>query len=63
VKPDIEETLKFFDSLIKEHKEKDRTLREQLETLQTRYKLSELSIEEFERKKHELQTEIDKLWA
>ena len=63
VKPDIDETLTFFDSLIKEHKEKDRSLREQLETLQTRYKLSELSIEEYERKKHELQTEIDKIWV
>jgi chromosome segregation ATPase len=63
VKPDISETLTFFDSLIKEYKEKDRTLREQLETLQTRYKLSELSIEEYERNKHELQTEMDKLWA
>lgn len=63
VKPDVEKTLAFFDSLIKEVKEKDRTLREQLETLQTRYKLNELSIEEFERKKHEIQTEIDKIWA
>ena len=62
-KLDIEKTLAFFDSLIKEHKEKDRNLREQLETLQTRYKLSELSIEEYERKKRELQTEIDKIWA
>jgi len=63
VKPDIEETLMFFDSLIKEHKEKDRNLREQLETLQTRYKLSELSVEEYERRKRELQAEIDKIWA
>jgi len=63
VKPDVEETLTFFDSLIKEKKEKDRVLREQLETLQTRYKLNELSIEEYERKKHELQTELDKLWV
>jgi chromosome segregation ATPase len=63
IKPDIEETLTFFDSLIKEHKEKDRSLREQLETLQTRYKLSELSIEEYERRKRELQAEIDKIWA
>jgi len=63
VKPDIEKTLAFFDSLIKENKEKDRNLREQLETLQTRYKLSELSVEEYERRKRELQTEIDKIWA
>jgi len=63
VKPDVEETLAFFGSLIKEKKEKDRVLREQLETLQTRYKLNELSVEEYERKKHELQTELDKLWV
>ncbi len=63
VKPEIEKTIEFFNSLIKEHKEKDRVLREQLETLQTRYKLSELSIEEYERRKRELQTEIDKIWT
>jgi chromosome segregation ATPase len=63
VKPDINETIAFMDLLIKEHKERDRNLREQLETLQTRYKLSELSVEEYERRKRELQTEIDKIWA
>jgi len=62
VKPDIEEMLEFIDSLIKDRKEKEKKLREQLETLQTRYKLSELSIEEYERRKRELQAEIDKLW-
>ena len=62
VKPDVEEMLKFLDSLIKDRKEKEKKLREQLETLQTRYKLSELSIEEYERRKRELQAEIDKVW-
>ena len=62
VKPDIEEMLRFIDSLIKDRKEKEKKLREQLETLQTRYKLSELSIEEYERRKRELQAEIDKVW-
>jgi len=63
INPDIEETLDFFDSLTKERKDREKTLREQLETLQTRYKLSELSIEEYEKKKRELQAEIDKIWA
>jgi len=63
VSPDIDETLHFLDSLIKDRKEKERILREQLETLQTRYKLSELSIEEYERTKRELQAELDKIWA
>jgi len=62
VKPDIERMLEFIDSLIKDRKEKEKKLREQLETLQTRYKLSELSIEEYERRKRELQAEIDKIW-
>jgi len=62
VKPDIEEMLRFIESLIKDRKEKEKKLREQLETLQTRYKLSELSIEEYERRKRELQAEIDKVW-
>jgi len=63
INPDIEETLDFFDSLTKERKDREKTLREQLETLQTRYKLSELSIEEYEKKKRELQAEIDKIWT
>ena len=63
VKPSIEETLKFLESLISKRKEKEKNLREQLETLQTRYKLSELSIEEYERRKRELQAELDKIWA
>jgi len=63
VKPSIEETLKFLESLISKRKEKEKDLREQLETLQTRHKLSELSIEEYERKKRELQAELDKIWA
>ena len=63
VRPDIEKMFLTLGSLIKSLKEKDRNLREQLETLQTRYKLSELSIEEYERRKKEIQTEIDKLWA
>jgi len=62
VKPDIERMLEFIDSLIKDRKEKEKKLREQLETLQTRYKLSEISIEEYERRKRELQNEIDKIW-
>jgi chromosome segregation ATPase len=62
VKPDIEEMLRFLGSLIRDRKEKEKKLREQLETLQTRYKLSELSIEEYERRKRELQAEIDKVW-
>ncbi|OYT44291.1 hypothetical protein B6U84_04455 [Candidatus Bathyarchaeota archaeon ex4484_40] len=62
IKPDIEETLAFFDSIIGKHKERERQLREQLEALHARYRVSEISIEEYERKKREIQEEIDKIW-
>lgn len=63
IEPDIEKMLEFFNSIIKERKEKERTLREQLETLQARYRLSEISIEEYETRKREIQEGIDKVWT
>ncbi len=63
VRPGTQETLDFLDSLIRDRKEKEKNIREQLETLQTRYKLSELSIEEYERRKRELQAELDEIWG
>lgn len=63
IKPDMEKMLEFFDSMIRERKEKEKTLREHFETLQARYRLSEISIEEYEKKKREIQEEIDKVWA
>jgi len=63
VKPDAEKLLEFFDSMIKDRKEKERALREQLETFQTRYRLSEISIEEYEKRKRGIQEEIDKVWT
>jgi len=63
VKPDIDETIVFLGSLIMDRKEREKELREQLEVLQTRYKVSEVSIEEYEKRKRELQEEIDKIWA
>lgn len=62
VKPDIDEMLVFFDSLTSNLKEEERKLREQLETLQARYKLGEVPLEEYEKRKRELQEEIDKVW-
>jgi len=63
VKTDVEETITFLGSLIKDRKEKEKLLREQLETLQARYKIGEISIEEYERQKKELQEKISKVWS
>ena len=63
VKMDVEETLAFLDSLIKDKKEREKILREQLETLHARYKIGEITVEEYEKRKKELQEEIDKIWS
>jgi chromosome segregation ATPase len=63
VKVDVEETIAFLDSLIRDRKEKERLMREQLETLHARYKIGEITIEEYEKRKKELQEEIDRIWS
>jgi len=63
IKEDINGMLSFFDLVIGERKERERKLREQLETLHARYRVSEISIEEYERRKREIQEEIKKLWS
>ncbi len=62
VKSDIEEMIVFFDSLTSVCKEEEKKLKEQLDTLQARYKLSEVPVEDYEKKRRELQEEIDKIW-
>jgi len=63
IKPDLEEALNLIDAIIGERKERERRLREQLEALHARYRVSEISIEEYERRKREIQEEIDKIWV
>ncbi|MBS7648505.1 MAG: hypothetical protein QXK89_05345 [Candidatus Bathyarchaeia archaeon] len=63
VRADVEETIIFLDSLIREKKEKEKVLREELEALQARYKIGEITIEEYEKRKKELQEEINKVWS
>lgn len=63
VKADVEETITFLESLIRDRREKERALKEELETLHARYKIGEIKIEEYERRKKEIQEEINKVWA
>jgi chromosome segregation ATPase len=62
IKKDIEETLNFLNSQLTPLKKLEKELLEQLELLQTRHKVSEVSIEEYEKKKHDLQEELNKVW-
>ncbi|MEM1587002.1 MAG: SHOCT domain-containing protein [Candidatus Bathyarchaeia archaeon] len=63
VKVDVEETIALLDSLVRDRKERERVLREELETLNARYKIGEISVEEYERRKKEIQEEINKVWS
>ncbi|MEM2568862.1 MAG: hypothetical protein QXT67_02840 [Candidatus Bathyarchaeia archaeon] len=63
VKDDVEQTIAFLGSLIRDRKEKEKVLREELEALQARYKIGEITIEEYEKRKKELQEEINKVWS
>lgn len=63
VKADVEETIAFLDSLVRDRRERERALREELETLHVRYKVGEIGIEEYERRKKEIQEEINKVWS
>lgn len=63
VKADTEETIAFLNSLIRDRRDKEKALKEELETLQARYKIGEISIEEYERRKKEIQEEINKIWS
>jgi len=63
VKKDLEETLKFFETVIGDRKEREKALREELSTLEARYKVGEISIAEYERAKREIKAELEKIWS
>lgn len=63
VKDDIEETISFLESLIRERREREKVLKEELETLHVRYKIGEISVEEYEKRKKEIQDEMNKIWS
>lgn len=63
VKPDVESMLDLLDTLIADRKKKEKALREELETLETRYRVGEVPIEQYETRKRELQSQLEKVWA
>lgn len=59
---DLEAALKIFDSIIGERKREEEKLLEKLSTLETRYKIGEISISDFEKSKRETQIKLEKIW-
>jgi DNA repair exonuclease SbcCD ATPase subunit len=63
IKPDIENMLELLNSLIVDQKKRQKALQEELETLETRYRVGEVSLEQYEKRKRELTEELEKIWT
>jgi len=63
IKSDIENMLELLNSLIVDQKKRQKALQEELETLETRYRVGEVSLEQYEKRKRELTEELEKIWA
>lgn len=59
---DLEAALKVFDSIIGEKKREEEKLMEKLSALETRYKIGEISISDFENSKRETLLKLEKIW-
>ena len=62
IKPDVESMLELLNSLIINRKERQETLQKELETLEARYRVGEVSIEYYEKRRRELRGELEKVW-
>jgi len=63
IEPDIKKMLELLNSLIVDQKKRQKALQEELETLETRYRVGEVPLEEYEKRKRELTEELEKVWA
>ncbi len=63
IKLDIEKILELLNSLTINRKKRQKALQEELETLETRYRVGEVPLEQYEKRKRELSEELEKIWA
>lgn len=59
---DLEKTLDVFDNVTGDKKARETELRDELEKLETRYKIEEVSIGEFESEKKRIISELENIW-
>jgi uncharacterized membrane protein len=63
VREDLESTLHLFDSIHSEKRDEDRELRDELETLEVRYKVGEITPSEYESLKQRALAKLEELWT
>ncbi len=62
IRPDIKDVVELLGSLTTDRKEKQKALQEKLETLEARYRVGEVPIEDYEKRRHELHSQLEKIW-
>ncbi len=62
IEADLKETIRVFDGVIGDKKDDESQLRDELSTLEARYKVGEINISEYESKKRRIITELQRIW-
>jgi len=63
LRKDLEAALNVFDGIIGDKKQREKELKDQLATLEARYKVGEINISEFEAQKRRINAELEQIWA
>lgn len=63
IREDLESTLHLFDSIHSENRDEERELREELDTLEVRLKVGEITISEYESLKQRALARLEGLWT
>lgn len=63
IRDDLELALHMFDDILSEKREAERELRDELETLDVRYKVGEITLSEYEYLKQRALANLERLWA
>jgi len=62
IRPDIKGMVEVLGSLTTGRKERQKVLQEELETLEARYRVGEVPIEDYEKRRRELHSQLEKIW-
>jgi len=62
LRKDLGAVLNIFDGIIGDKKQREKELRDQLSTLEARYKVGEITISEFEAHKRRINAELEQIW-
>lgn len=60
---DLEAALNVFNGIIGDKKQREKELRDDLSTLEARYKVGEINISKFEAEKRRINEELEKIWV